>query len=250
MIAHLNIFRMDSDSPKHADGVINEFADLVSERILPIDTITKIIVLSQGALWKQRMMRDSDKKQIASGASPAVIESSIFQHVLALHRVLLDSGIVELAEAPPMDAAEHDLAQRITATFRRTLPALRVAGKWLRANLKYVANADVDAAKLGLRIGEVQAFWAVYARFVSALKRSFPPDRLPQLVVPLEEDVEMRGFLPLRKMMVGEGRPATEKKSAETPGMPSAQVHPNEEQLMRISDLLDDVKALIEMEVR
>lgn len=272
---------MDSLSPKHAEGVCDDLMALVSERILPIDQISKVIVLSEGALWKHRMIRDpgiTDQNPTSPPAiSAAAIETRILSHILALHRVLLQVGIVEL-EAPPEDAAENDLAQRITATFRRTLPALRIAGKWLRANLRYVLESQgadaplekeryqrserysrmVRSIKMGERSTGVPRFWSTYAEFSSALLRAFPAERLPVMNAPLEEDIEMRGFLPLRKM-VGEGRSSVEGKGlghegvAEDRNLIAAQtrdqVHPNVEQLMRIADLLDDANALVEMEV-
>jgi len=134
--------RMESTSPKHAEGVLEDFASLVSERVLPTDTISKVIVLAEGALWKHRTIRDS----IVTTSSPVIIESYIATHVLGLHRVLLEIGLVELAESPPQDAAENDLAPRITATFRRMLPALRIAAKWLRANFKYVLQGQLSGA--------------------------------------------------------------------------------------------------------
>jgi hypothetical protein len=252
---------MESTSPKHAEGVLKDFSSLVSDRILPIDTISKIIVLAQGALWKHRTIRDSTSPTTIS--SPAAIESHIATHVLGLHRVLLEIGIVQLAESPPQDASENDLAQRITATFRRMLPALRIAGKWLRANFKYVQQGQqVSATKTmeemashkekrksggSLSIAGLPSFWESYAQFTSALYRSFPEGKLPTLTSPLEEDVDMRGFLPLKKLMVGEERADGESKGDGNKA--AAQVHPNEEQLMRIADLLNDAKMLIEFEV-
>ena len=44
---------------------------------------------------------------------------------------------------------KDDLAQRITATFRRTLPALRMSGKWIRGNLRYLSQAQVQAERPG-----------------------------------------------------------------------------------------------------
>ena len=70
----------------------------------------------------------------------------------------------------------------------------------------------------------------------------------------------MAGFLPLRKYMVGsDGKPLGSIKhnpsdsvqpamSAADPQYPCA-VHPNEEQLMRIADILVDAKAVAEDEV-
>ena len=261
------------------ERVIEEFAGLVTDRILPIEMISKIIILVQGALWKHRMVRRPSNAEKRSSRL-AVTESHIVTHLIAAHRVLLENGIVELAEAPPEDAAEGDLAQRITATFRRTLPALRMAGKWLRSNTRYLSQSlkapsngveEIAVAKdpkgrdrrggnSVITVGGIYDFWREYARFSTSLISAFPVENLPKLSTQLEEDVDMAGFLPLRKYMVGsDGKPLGSTKhhpsdsvqpatSTADPQDPCA-VHPNEEQLMRIADILVDANAVAEDEV-
>ncbi|OBZ66360.1 hypothetical protein A0H81_13586 [Grifola frondosa] len=277
----LSVEEMETTSPKLSQKVVDDFRSLVSERILPIDTISKVIVLVQGALYKHRVYRHS---RGASLVPAAAMESHIVTHLLALHRALLEVGIAQLAEAPPEDAGEHDLAQRITATFRRTLPALRLASKWLRANLRYFSQSPHglpeavelpeanDVLKHGkgnsrrrdrerrprtppLSIMGVADFWRAYAQFSTALMHAFPIEILPKLSEPLEEDIDMVGFLPLEKFVSGDaagtssGRESFKEVStgpvkAGQYTQAEEQVHPNETQLMRIADLLADAQAL------
>lgn len=247
-------------------------------------------MLAQGALWKHRMFRTASMHGHKKGLSPAAyvaIESSIAGHLLLFHRVLLEVGIAQMEEAPPEDASESDLAQHITAAFRRTLPALRIASKWLRANLRYVTQAsqasvttesevhlktkgrdrrrgDRRSTSLPITpsIPGVPEFWRTYAQFSTVLCRDFPADKLPQLTNLLEEDIEMAGFLPLKKFVpeqvVGTAMPNKENGKP-LPNDPfnagfqtilPEQVHPNEEQLMRIADLLTDAQAIADDEVR
>jgi hypothetical protein len=265
------------------EKVIDDFAGLVADRILPIEMISKIIILAQGALWKHRMVRRPSNADRRSSRL-SITESNIVTYLLATHRVLLENGSVELADSPPEDAMEGDLAQRITATFRRTLPALRMSGKWLRSNTRYLSqglrrpvNEDEDATAsretssrrrnggTPIIIGGIEAFWREYVRFSEALVSSFPVEKLPELKTQLEEDVDMAGFLPLRKYMTGaDGRPLGGSRGAEVENdqadaatakshegvLSRDQVHPNEEQLMRIADILTDAKAVAEDEVR
>ncbi|EGO00994.1 hypothetical protein SERLA73DRAFT_105503, partial [Serpula lacrymans var. lacrymans S7.3] len=262
--------RVGSIPPDFAQTVVTDFAGIVSDRVLPTELISKVIVLSQGALWKHRMIRDSPasgKGSTISTDPPIAVESDIATHILALYRVLLEIGIAQLAVAPPEDAAENDLAQRITAVFRRTLPALRIASKWLTANLKYVIQAQSPANVKGdlrvnnsrtsssaLSISDVPTFWTAYARFYNVLLRSFPPDKLPSLSTPLEEDIDMKGFLPLRRLMGetkivdGGGQKDKLVVNGIAPQGREKQVHPNEEQLMRIWDLLQDAKVVVAFE--
>lgn len=253
----------------HADVVAKDFQGLVSERILPIETVSKVVVLSQGALWKHRMIRDTSppSNRRSSGLpNSSVIESQILTHVIAIHRVLLEIGAAELA-VPPEDAAENDLAQRITAPFRRTLPALRIASKWLVANIKYVLHAThspvgerispTGRGTRGVLIEGLPLFWAKFVQFYSALSGIFPPARLPPLTTPLDEDVDLKGFLPLRGLLVDGGTlmdavPGNDAEGRQngTTAPGREKVHPNEEQLMRIWDLLKDARSLAELEVR
>ena len=225
---------MDSTLPKHGESVVKEFSELVSDRALSIDTITKVVIAAHGALWKQRK---------ASNSVNVSMESRIASHVLALHRVLLQSGITELDEASKI--VEEDLAMRITATFRRTLPALRIASKWLRVNLDYVlggARRNTKDPVHSIVISDISAFWEAYASFATRAVLVFPPTSLPTLKGPLEEDVDTRGYLPLGGLQYtlpvsseGEDTRAPE------------QVHPNEEQLMRIWDIGHDARLIAEI---
>ncbi|KAH9941546.1 hypothetical protein B0H21DRAFT_893308 [Amylocystis lapponica] len=240
---------MEAVAPNHSQKVIKDFTALVSERIVPIDMITKVVIMAQGALWRHRMSRHpaaaiygNNAKKAALAASAAVTESHIATHLLRLHRVLLEIGIVELAEAPAEDAAEQDLAQRITATFRRTLPALRLSGKWAAApstehtqdGVRERNRRTADQAT----VAGIPEFWQSYASFSTALLRAFPPEKLPACGVPFEEDVEFTGFMPLKRPL---GRTSSGKPTRE-------EVHPNVEQLMRILDLLTDAKVLADAE--
>ena len=236
----------------HADDVAKDFQGLVSERILPIEIVSKVVVLSQGALWKHRMIRDASppsNRRPTGLPDQSAIESQNLTHVIAIHRVLLEIGAAELA-VPPEDAAENDLAQRITAPFRRTLPALRIASKWLLANIKYVLHAV--QAPIGVRLSPIgrgtqevvieglSLFWAKFAQFYSALSTVFPFASLPPLTTPLDEDIELKGFLPLRDLLVDGGTSTEAVPGNETEARPNGtmphgreKVHPNEEQLMR-----------------
>ncbi|KZT01341.1 uncharacterized protein LAESUDRAFT_486112 [Laetiporus sulphureus 93-53] len=248
--------------------VIDEFRVLISERHLPPKMIWRVIVLAQGALWKHRDVRHKAARSRGSSrrslyASDLCVESQIAGHLLALYRVLLEVGVVQLAEPPPEDAGE--LAQSITAPFRRMLPALRLSSKWVRANYKYILQSPrphgvngnrTDALDSRNRPGRhssaqlvlpgVQSFWSDYTEFFNALLRKFPLEKLPDLKTVLEEDVEMIGFLPFKDLISDDVMTSVLRKGAlagENPPLPEG-LHPNEEFLMRIKELLRDAKAL------
>lgn len=228
---------MDSIAPKHDETVVREFSELVSDRVLSIDTISKVIIAAQGALWKHRKV---------SASASVSMESRIATHILALHRALLQSGITELDEAAKI--VEDDLAMRITATFRRTLPALRISSKWLRVNLDYVlgdTRKDIPNAQRGLVISDIAKFWEAYTSFATRVVLVFPPTSLPKLTSSLEEDFDTRGYLPLGGLL------PQEISSIEPEGQDlraTEQVHPNEEQLMRIWDIGQDARLVAEIQ--
>lgn len=182
------------------------------------------------------------------------IEARLLHHALALHRTLMEVGLDELKE---LDTKEPDLGQRISAVLRRTLPALRIASKWLKTNYDYVRQG-VEGMKAAVTPNEreptrrrdanitdisigIPEFWRVYADFTRALSRAFPADRLPPVTGTLQEDVDMRGFLPLVNVMEDH----TPKSPQAERSLAEAQVHPNDLQLMRIGDLLADALSLV-----
>ena len=95
--------------------------------------------------------------------------------------------------------------------LRRLLPTLRILSKWLKLHINHVQDPQ---------------FWAGHQKFINSLS-SYTPG---SLLNPLEEDLDMRGFIPLARAM--------------TPGTTRLDLHPNEESLMRIADLLVDAKLI------
>ncbi|KAG6865602.1 hypothetical protein C0991_001026 [Blastosporella zonata] len=265
--------KMESLSRRHSKIVLDAFVALLSQRYLPIDMISNAVILSQGALWKHRMIRTpsttSSQNRRPEVLPPpegtsVIIEWYILEHLFDLYRGMLEVGLEELQVPPPKDAPGDDLAQRITATFRRSLPALRIASKWLHANFKYVnqdhefvafqeirrnegvsngmvRNTQFKVARTSVR---TQRFWQAYARFATELSRKFDLQKLPPLTAPLDEDIDMRGFLPLKNMMAG----AADGASPSVTTQPAQEVHPNDWQLMRIADLIHDARELVKLE--
>ncbi|KAF8470376.1 hypothetical protein JB92DRAFT_3135163 [Gautieria morchelliformis] len=233
--------------PGHALSVMDTFSALVSERVLPTDIIWKTLVIALGALWRCRILRDPNAKRDAKKG--LAVEARIFAHILGIMRTLYQIGGVQLADAssspePSINGralaageAQIDLAQSITAVFRRSLPTLRIASKWLIVHVSYFSEAG---SRLGSETGVdistlLSEFWASYSSFSTLLGKVFPIDKLPKMTLPLEEDVDVSGFAPLKQAMFN---PTSCTANGLEPGQ--SQVHPNEEQLMRISDLLQD----------
>lgn len=237
--------------------MVATFSALVSDRVLPTDIIWKTLVLALGALWRFRILRDPNGRRDARRG--LAIEARILVHVLGVMRTLLQIGSVQLADAStspepavngtPAGSGEMqaDLAQNITAVFRRTLPALRIASKWLSVHFQYLAEASSrlePEADMAIP-SEISEFWASYMTFSSLLGNIFPIEKLPKMTLPLEEDVDVSGFAPLKRAMFD---PNSSSANGLEPGQ--SQVHPNEEQLMRIADLLGDAVTINRSMVR
>jgi hypothetical protein len=218
-----------------------------------------VIALSQGALWKHRT--PDPKQNLDPSPLPeqtAIIEYRILGHLFDVHQVLLEVAIQELEDLPAVKVSKLDLAHRITMAFKYILPALRIASKWLKANIKYLTtDSKLIAYQATEKIGgtdpssvshnDTSTLWKKWAEFLTVLSHTFPEERLPSLTEPLEEDIDFRGFVPLEGLMFE----AKTMESDTLPAPPSQaqDVHPDVMELMRISDLLQDANELADDKV-
>ncbi|KAF8647537.1 hypothetical protein AX16_006644 [Volvariella volvacea WC 439] len=246
--------KMETLSPRHRQAAYQDFRFLLSKCQLPMDSIINSVIMSQSALYRFRMFRDSPSSQspAISPENVTLIENEMFLHILDLHRALLEVGRQELGQPIAVDDGA-DLAQRISATFRRAIPSLRIAGKWLRANYKFISKdpefqahrvlEDRKGVKIRKRHSErlsgyspvTNKFWEVYADFIRTLSQNYGQGDLPKLSTCLDEDQDLKGFSPLRKVL---------EESADVGSDDAEGQHPNEEQLMRIWDILEDAYAI------
>ncbi|KIY49856.1 hypothetical protein FISHEDRAFT_40434 [Fistulina hepatica ATCC 64428] len=242
------MWRDKVDTRKHASAIYKNYRSLILQRNLPADTINAVVILSQGALWKHRMFEDPKPRRREEK------QTRIFMHLLDVHRALLEVGIEELKEPLPSDMPSNDLAQKITAAFRRTLAALRIASKWLIANYDYVAHGMEKDRTRANEKGRTSTtplvrFWTSYADFMRTLQRSFPVGNLPNLSAPLGEDLDLQGFLPLKQTLLAREPASADSASSDNQGADGLSgEHPNVVQLMRISDLFSDANTIVAME--
>ncbi|ORY89353.1 hypothetical protein BCR35DRAFT_300502 [Leucosporidium creatinivorum] len=179
------------------------------------------------------------------------------------------------------------LAQNISAVLRRTLPALRILSKWIMGQLEYITRVearveakerkitakgsqresleheaqdptaaadesmDLSSVSSAHLAQELEAFWSAFADFGNSMMLAFPLEELPSAVeggVWLEEDVDLLGFAPLRRgMKEGVGAADAVGQGGEIARV-GKDVHPNEEQLMRIQELQVDAALIAEAE--
>jgi hypothetical protein len=230
---------------------------LIKDRILPSAIIVKTVVLAIAADWNTMMEQvpSSSTARNASDQHRLVFCLAICQTVcqVALEEVqsCLDPNVLAVladAKSVPVPSAESpmtdgqvdiNLSINITAVLRRMLPALRIISKWLKGNVSRLARAEQDGGKLQ---EEVDIFSSTYTDLLRHMEALFPLEQLPKLYDPLEEDYDMKGFSPVKR---GMGESSAESKPEDRAARHASDVHPNEEQLMRISDILLDGKLIL-----
>ena len=206
--------------------------------------------MSLGALWTLKFANPAPPQPSVDSNSPDTkvsMETMIVAHILSLLRALSKIGISQVKEAMSTVKRDHangivdSLAIYITATFRRTLPALHIGSTWLKSNVEYLQYRDHSTGGNGE--DSLRQFWSSYSSFIWHISRVFPLEKLPDRAVVLEEDVEFRGFMPLESTLWKEGMPNPNNIADE------CAVHPNEEHLMRIRTMLLDARYLASFDV-
>ncbi|WWD05969.1 hypothetical protein V865_004054 [Kwoniella europaea PYCC6329] len=136
------------------------------------------------------------------------------------------------------EAQSDDLTVYISAILRRILPSLRIISKWIKMDLDYLSRQNQAHPSSAI----LKDFWITYKKLIDDLMGVFPISQLPSLPEPLEEDLDMKGFLPLQRGVTSENN--------ESNGLDSqGDVHPNEEQLMRLADIQVDAKLIMQSAV-
>jgi hypothetical protein len=213
---------------------------LLQNRSLPSETIIKVVVIVIGTHWHARQsssigMNGSDDDATDRRES----EDLALELLLETYGTILDTSSEEVEEGLRSRSSgtaiaddDEELHQYISAVLRRCLPALRVLSKWLKLHTTYLSRLPDEVT---------QSIWSRYDRFTGLLQNLFSMSSLPGCNEVLEEDVDMRGFVPLMRGLSGVGTNSEKALDGEDD---RGEVHPNEQQLMRISDLQVDAKLL------
>ncbi|KAK8844618.1 hypothetical protein IAR55_006465 [Kwoniella newhampshirensis] len=239
--------------PSIQPSVIDRLEELVKSRRLGAEVIVKSTAIIIASHYRARSTAgiEPDPKLVQRSHEA---ENKASELLLSAFTVLLRIGAEEIEEAQASlggesalvldsEGAEDQLPQYISAILRRILPSLRIVSKWIKLDLEYLSRQPSSPT--------LDTFWETYRRFVNALASVFPIGRLPSLPEPLEEDLDMRGFSPLQRGLTSEGGLSriTSPDSIQIVGTPRHNVHPNEEQLMRLADLQVDARLIIQSQV-
>ena len=233
-----------SSVPKIEAQFIVLLQSQLAARQLSSEIVVKMTAILIGNHWQSRQAASiapaNEDPKLTSRRHEAELMSlrillGVYGQILAVSATEVEEALRTRASgsAVSLDDNEPQLHVHISAVLRRLLPSLRILSKWLKLQLDYITRCQ-RSGQLGPQITQ---FWDNYTRLVIALATLFPIDHLPSLTQPLEEDIDMKGFIPLAWGMnrnQGEGE---------------HDFHPNEEQLMRISDLQVDAKLLAQTSV-
>ncbi len=205
--------------------VVLSFSKLLETRSLAPDVITRVVTLAFGALWVLQVFKlNFEEPQLLP------TEHQIIGHISSLFKTIFKVGYRELKEAS-MATSGSQIAQSISATFRRTLPCLHVISRWMKINLDVACIKNPKTTASGHQDGQFAfSFWSSYATFLNRLLGVFPLQSLPPVTVRFEEDEELRGFRPLEE--------ESENSVSSLVYASSSTVHPNDEHLMRIRDVI------------
>lgn len=205
-------------------------------------------------------------------ASSASLEAATLMHALAIITELLDVGVGELRSVDPREIARQIsqasdgednmiVAQSISAIVRRTLPALRIASMWFLSNGDYLSRYDSTNARYRKDEPDVpeevciavKRFWDIYIAFVNVLQSAFPHNLLKATTadIMLEEDIDMLGFSPLRRRLkeTTSSKGSATKSATVLSSTAGTTLHPNEEQVLRLGDILADANLLAHSDV-
>ncbi|MBW0468819.1 hypothetical protein O181_008534 [Austropuccinia psidii MF-1] len=235
-----------------------ELVEHLKNKILPPELILKMTVTCMAAVWNERMDESRPRQSpSATNALPSFNNDLLIVKPLAtvhlLHFIACLFSVVT-TELGSIDGSlvESDLSQNISAVLRRILPALRIISKWiLSGHMDDIHKIRVTLASVPLctsidHLATAECkFWAEYKNFIKSLKKCFPIGKLPNLdlTVKLEEDVELTGFLPIKKGIAMSLSSRTRRLSEGTISIKA--LHPNEEHLIRLRDLQKDARLIV-----
>jgi hypothetical protein len=155
-------------------AIVQALPGLLANRTLSSESIVKIAAITIGTHYQCRMN--------GIGEEPAL------DLVLGVMGAMLSVAANEV-ETSTSNAIADDEELPISPTLRRLLPGLRIYSKWLKLHIDYLAHAET--------------FWTLYYRFIESIARAFPLAQLPMCEGQLEEDRDMRGYLPISRGLAG-----------------------------------------------
>lgn len=224
--------------------VEHELVMCFKQRLLTAETIVQLTISLLGVHSQARNDAGIFRARTMSSVNRVSFEHRALGTVMRYFSVLFRVGFGDLDEIIPSIPEHHEsaivedeqhLARLIPPALRRLLPSIRIASKWFKVNYDYLSRHQE------LRVWDtIQLFWNDYTTFLDSLVTVFPITQLPSITGPLEEDIDLRGFIPLTRAIVNTGGRAGGEEDYDL--MFGQRPDPEEEHLMRISDILIEAR--------
>ncbi|KAK9386797.1 hypothetical protein V1515DRAFT_571616 [Lipomyces mesembrius] len=203
-------------------------ADIV-DRKLTTDILTKMVLINICACYKS--MQDVTRKELAA---------QMLKFNVAMFSCLLKVLNEELETVRSKEAPVDIQTEGVSAVARRALYGLRIYSAWLMVNAQSMTLAEEQFPTLSVQI---RGMWMDYADTLSSIAILFGNLNLERTDVLLKEDIDLIGCEPLKGGFHGIRARAQELTFAGIEEVTS-RLHPTEETLLRISDLLADAVTL------
>nr|XP_018266502.1 uncharacterized protein I303_00477 [Kwoniella dejecticola CBS 10117]OBR88660.1 hypothetical protein I303_00477 [Kwoniella dejecticola CBS 10117] len=237
--------------------LLDDLSTLARSRQMPTETIVQTIVIAMGLhhharstagleqnpkLVKRSHEAETKALELLLGISDVVMKIAIEEIEDVRQNVQLQSALaINDDEDEDLDRSVPDSSSFISAVLRRILPSLRIMSKWMKMDLDYLQRHQEQNPSSVI----LSEFWKTYRTLITTLGSVFPIASLPSLPEPLEEDIDMRGFVPLQRGKTAEGGLSVAgSMQEEAGGVIQGDVHPNEQQLMRLADIQVDAKLI------
>ena len=189
--------------------------------------------------------RISGQSSLVHSKSILFLQQFNVKSFFTLLQILLPE-LEQFATEDELDGTDSpDVSERLTAVARRILPNLRNYSTWLVSNYSFLLAQDNEAVVI-----QIEEFWRRYAEALTLLTTTFPIMDLPKIDYLLEEDQDTIAFSPLMneptkeryRLPDGHLKPKIGDKIVQ-------RLHPNEEMLARVRDLVKDGIYLIREKV-
>ncbi|KAK9452601.1 hypothetical protein V1511DRAFT_490571 [Dipodascopsis uninucleata] len=206
----------------------------LKDRKLTADILIKIVLINISAHY----ILSKDKERVA-------LAKQIFLFNICVISNLLKLLNEELEPIRKSDISSNDSsANGVPAVVRRVLYGLRIYSAWIVANIEsIVRQSDSFDYKASVLISDM---WLDYAEALSTVAVMFGDLGLEKTDILLKEDMDLIGYEPLSGGFYGIRSQSYDLSFAETEILAS-RLHPSEETLLRISDLLTDAVRLSNM---
>ncbi|KAK9448520.1 uncharacterized protein V1518DRAFT_419179 [Limtongia smithiae] len=212
------------------DEIISRIAAAIVERLLTGDVLAKIALISMSAYYLAEPATD-------------VSRDLLFLN-LGILQVLLRVLYSELEEVRRAATGMAEIqSSTLSPASRRILACLRMYSSWLRT-IAITSLVDNDDPMMQQSIEDM---WRQYAQTLSSLAVLFGSLSFEKTDVLLNEDIDLIGFLPLESGLTGVRASAKTFTLTEIEEFTS-RLHPSQEVILRVSDILTDAHALTNMD--